>query len=174
MTPTPRKRLNGADTAERRTKLANLVRDGRYTWEQIAEQLDYASPGAACTDYKRIRQAREKELASTLDEHRAAQLEGLQEIRRVAVEVMRRDHVHVSGGKIVRTDLGVSAGADGEPVYELGDPLMDDGPTLAAIDRIAKIDAQIASLLGLNAPTRIEADGELKVIVEGIDVADLK
>lgn len=169
-----RNRLNPHDTAQRRRELADLVRDGRYTWEQIAERLEYSSPGAACTDYKRATEARRKELAQTLDDYRAAQLEGLQEIRRVAVEVMRRDHVHVSGGKIVRTELGVSAGADGEVEYELGDPLMDDGPTLAAIDRIAKIDAQIAQLLGLNAPTRVEAEGELRVVVEGVDVEGMK
>jgi hypothetical protein len=165
-----RKRLNAADTATRRAQLLDLVRDGRYTWDQIADQLDYASPGAACTDYKRIVEARREELAQSLDDMRAAQLEGLQELRRVAVEVMRRDHVHVSGGKVVRQELGVEAGADGEPVYELGDPLMDDGPTLAAIDRIAKIDAQIAQLLGLNAPARVEAEGQVRVVIEGIDV----
>lgn len=150
-----RKRLNAADTATRRAQLLDLVRDGRYTWDQIADQLDYASPGAACTDYKRIVEARREELAQSLDDMRAAQLEGLQELRRVAVEVMRRDHVHVSGGKVV---------------YELGDPLMDYGPTLAAIDRIAKIDAQIAQLLGLNAPARVEAEGQVRVVIEGIDV----
>lgn len=156
-----RKRLNAHDTAARRTQLAELVRDGRYTWEQIAEQLDYASPGAAATDYKRIVEIRRKELAQTLDEQRAAQLEGLQEIRRVAVEVMRRDHLAVSGGNVIidpRND----------------DVLKDDGPRLAAIDRIAKIDAQIAALLGLNAPTRVEENGELKIIVEGVDLEGLK
>ena len=172
--PPPRRgRLTEADTLQRRQQLLDLVRDGRYTWEQIANKLGYASRGAACADYGRIVEARRNELVQTLDEQRATQLEGLQEIRRVAVEVMRRDHVHVSGGKIVRTELGVSAGEDG-PVYELGDPLLDDGPTLAAIDRIAKIDAQIAQLLGLNAPTRIESDGELRVVVEGVNVDELK
>ena len=117
--------------------------------------------------------ALQEETAAGLDDIRRAHLDGLMEIRRVAVEVMRRDHVQVAAGKIVRTELGVSAGEDG-PVYELGDPLMDDGPTLAAIDRIAKIDAQIAQLLGLNAPTRIESDGELRVVVEGVDVDELK
>lgn len=155
-----RNRLNAADTAERRQKLLDLVRDGRYTWEQIAEKCGYDSRGSAATDYRRIVAARRQELEQSLDEQRAAQLEGLQEIRRVAVEVMRRDHVTVSGGNIV---LGPDETT----------PLRDDGPTLAAIDRIAKIDAQIAALLGLNAPTRVEADGELKVIVEGVDLDGL-
>lgn len=156
-----RNRLTADQTEARRAKLAEMVRDGRYTWEQIADTLGYASRGHACTDYKIIRDRRRKETAQTLDEHRAEQLAGLEEIRRVAVEVMRRDHVHVSGGGIVLDTDDMT-------------PLKDDGPTLAAIDRIAKIDAQIAQLLGLNAPTRIEAEGELKVIVEGVDVEGLK
>lgn len=164
---------NEYERAQRRAKLVELKRDGRYTWQQIADQCGYSSKGAACQDYHRILKAIHDETNAGLDDIRRAHLEGLMEIRREAVEVMRRDHVHVSGGKIVRTELGVSAGEDG-PVYELGDPLMDDGPTLAAIDRIAKIDAQIAQLLGLNAPTRIESDGELRVIVEGVNVEELK
>jgi hypothetical protein len=159
-----RNRLNAVDTATRRAKLVNLVRDGRYTWEQIAEQLDYSDAGAACKDYSRILKARQEELAQTLDDQRAAQLEGLMEIRRVAVEVMRRPHPFIQGGRIVR---------DGNTDDEPGDPLYDDGPSLAAIDRIAKIDAQIAQLLGLNAPTRVESDGQLTVIVEGVDLEGL-
>lgn len=161
------------DRAERRTRLVELVRHGTYTWQQIADQAGYTTRGAACQDYHRILKARQEEITATLDDIRAAHLEGLMEIRRTAVEVMRRDHVHVSGGKVVREVTGVHPGDDGQPEFELGDPLMDDGPTLAAIDRIAKIDAQIAALLGLNAPTRVEADGELKVIVEGVDLDGL-
>ena len=161
------------ERAQRRNKLVELKRDGRYTWQQIADECGYSSKGAACQDYHRMLKALQEETAAGLDDIRRAHLDGLMEIRRVAVEVMRRDHVQVAAGKIVRTELGVSAGEDG-PVYELGDPLMDDGPTLAAIDRIAKIDAQIAQLLGLNAPTRIESDGELRVVVEGVDVDELK
>jgi hypothetical protein len=169
---TTRKRLSDLQTAERRAKLMALVIDGRYSWEQIADKLGYASRGAACTDYKRAWEDRLNEATLTTDEFRRQHLANLMETRRVAVEVMRRDHVHVSAGKIVREELGVHAGPDG-PEYELGAPLMDDGPTLAAIDRVAKIDAQIAQLLGLNAPTRVEAEGSLTVTVVGVDPAEL-
>lgn len=161
------------DRTERRNKLVELKRDGRYTWQQIADQAGYSSRGAACQDYHRILKAIQDETNAGLDDIRREHLAGLIEIRRVAVEVMRRDHVHMSGGKVTREVIGVHAGDDG-PVYELGDPVLDDGPALAAIDRIAKVDAQIAQLLGLNAPTRIEADGELRVVVEGVDVDELK
>lgn len=155
-----RKRLNAYDTAERRLKLLTLVREGTHTWDHIAKQLDYSSPGAACQDYHRILKARQEEVAASLDDQRSAHLEGLMETRRVAAEVMRRPHPFVQSGKVV---------TDGED----GDRLYDDGPTLAAIDRIAKIDAQIAQLLGLNAPTRVESDGQLKVVVEGVNLEDL-
>lgn len=164
---------NEYERAQRRAKLVELKRDGRYTWQQIADQCGYSSKGAACQDYHRILKALHDETNASLDDIRRAHLEGLMEIRREAVEVMRRDHVHMSGGKVTREILGIRPGPDG-PEYELGEPMADDGPTLAAIDRIAKIDAQIAQLLGLNAPTRIEADGELRVVVEGVNVDELK
>lgn len=157
---------NEYERAQRRAKLVELKRDGRYTWQQIADQCGYSSKGAACQDYHRILKAIHDETNAGLDDIRRAHLEGLMEIRREAVAVMRRDHVHVSGGKVVRQETSNDD--------ELGDPLLDDGPTLAAIDRIAKIDAQIAQLLGLNAPTRIESDGELRVVVEGVNVDELK
>lgn len=159
----PRNRLNAHDTALRRTALINLVRDGRHTWEHIAQQLGYSDRSAACKDYNRILKARQAEVAASLDEIRTAHLEGLQELRRVAVEVMRREHPLVQGGRIVRdTDDD-----DGQALY-------DDGPTLAAIDRIAKIDNQIADLLGLKAPVRVESDGSLTVKVVGMTDEDME
>lgn len=163
-----RKRLTPHDLTERRARLIELVRDGRHTWEHIADQCGYGSRGAACQDYHRILKARQAEIAAGLDDQRAAHLDGLMEIRRVAVEVMRREHPFVQGGKVVH------AGATED---DPGTPLYDDGPALAAIDRIAKIDAQIAQLLGLNAPTRVEADGQLVIRVEsgaGEDPINLK
>jgi hypothetical protein len=77
--------------------------------------------------------------------------------------VMEREHVTVSHGKIIR-------GEDGKP-------LRDDGPLLAAVDRLLKIAERRARLLGLDAPTRTElitldqVDAEIKRLTEEMGLA---
>lgn len=155
-----RRKLSDLELAERRDKLVTMRSQG-HSWDHIAATLGYSDKGAACKDLARALDQRNEQLALTLDQYRRQQLDNLIELRDTAAEVMRRRHLLVQSGKVVRND-DPRAG-------ELGDPLYDDGPTLAAIDRIAKIDAQIAALLGLNAPTKVEAEGKLTVEVVGVD-----
>lgn len=159
---TPRKRnAIVLSVTERRTELIQMRALG-HTWQQCADKLGYASRGAACTDYgDAINEAKER-LALTLDQYREAQLQNYLAVREVACRVMNTPHYLVQSGKIVTTY------SDGKE-----HPLYDDGPTLAAIDRISKIDGQIAALLGLNAPTRVEAEGSLTVTVVGVDPSEL-
>jgi transcriptional regulator with XRE-family HTH domain len=60
-----------------------------------------------------------------------------------AVAVLERDHYIVNSGNLV-------AGPDGEL-------LLDDGPKLAALDRMLKVSAERRKLLGLDAPTEVTA-----------------
>jgi cell division septal protein FtsQ len=73
------------------------------------------------------------------DELRALELARLDRLEIAANEVLEREHVTVSNGRIVV--LGES-------------PLPDDAPVLAAIDRLLKIQERRARLLGLDAPTK--------------------
>lgn len=75
-----------------------------------------------------------------------ARLDALEE---AAHQVLRRAHITVNNGRIILLD---------------GMPLPDSGPVLAAIDRLIKIeDARqrnndaLCRILGLNAPTQVEA-----------------
>lgn len=161
----PRKRsVVTLTTAERRAKLIELRALGK-TWQQCADQLGYSSRGHACADYGAAIDEVKDRMALSLDQYRTVQLENYLAVREVACRVMNTLHPFVQGGKIVTT--GGSGPDDPER------PLYDDGPTLAAIDRISKIDGQIAALLGLNAPTRVEAEGSLTVTVVGVDPAEL-
>ena len=58
---------------------------------------------------------------------------------REAWDVLQRNHVVVSQGRVVELD---------------GVPIPDDAPVLAAIDRLLKIQERRAKLLGLDAPTQ--------------------
>lgn len=57
-----------------------------------------------------------------------------------AMEVLEREHVTVSNGRVVSLDDGT--------------PLPDDGPVLQAIDRLLRIQERRARLLGLDAPVK--------------------
>lgn len=49
-----------------------------------------------------------------------------------------------------------------------------DDQRLQAVETLRRLSERRAKLLGLDAPTRIESDGELRVVVEGVDVDELK
>jgi hypothetical protein len=68
--------------------------------------------------------------------------------------------VHVSAsGKIVRDDNG--------------EPLIDDGPTMQAADRILKIIERKTKLLGLDAPQKVESDVQVNYTFGGVDLNQL-
>lgn len=79
--------------------------------------------------------------AEAVHEARAQQSERLDSLLVTANEVLIREHIHVSQGKVVLHD---------------GVPVRDDGPTLAAIGMIVRIEERRARLLGLDAPTKSE------------------
>jgi hypothetical protein len=75
--------------------------------------------------------------------------ERLGTLERAALQVLEREHITVNNGRIiVLNDM----------------PLPDDGPVLAAIDRLVKIEdarqrnnESLRRLFGLDAPTKVEA-----------------
>lgn len=148
--------VRNVDTAARDAEAARLRTRG-MSYRQIAEQLGYA-------DESNVARAVRKVLLETVqeagDELRAVEVARLDAMLRVAWEVMETQHVTVQHGKVV-VDL------------DTGEPLRDHGPTLAAIDRVLKIAGQRAELLGLNAPKKIETDGVVKYVIEGVDLGKL-
>lgn len=143
------------DVAERRTKAINLRRDG-HTWEDIATQLGYADRGAACKDVSRALAARLAEQGQAADEAREIELERLDDLWRRALAVLTAQHEVIYQGE-----------ATGIP---------DDGPSLAAIDRLLRISDRRAKLLGLDAPTRVEgtlgaagADAQVEALIAQVE-----
>jgi len=129
-------------------------------YRRIAEELGYADEAGA---HRAVAKVLKETVQEAGDELRKVEVERLDALLAVAWEVMTREHVAVSSGKIVTvTD------AEGTET-----PLRDDGPTLAALDRVLKIADRRAALLGLDAPKKIETDGSVRYVIEGIDLGKL-
>lgn len=102
---------------------------------------------------------------ATAEQARAAHRARLDRATEVAIEVMERDHIHVSQGSVVK-------GADGTPI-------LDDAPKLAAAGKVKELSESLRKLDGLDAPTRTEStvtvapqDIELAEIIRRAEVAN--
>ncbi|MEE4491604.1 hypothetical protein [Streptomyces sp. BE230] len=122
-------------TAEREAEAARLRSRG-WTYQQIADEVGYKYRADA---YNAVQAALKATVREPADELRALELMRLDTLYVAATEVLERKHITVSNGRII--DLN-------------GTPLPDDGPTLAAIDRLLKIQERRSRLLGLDAPVK--------------------
>lgn len=131
----------------RRTN-AQMIRDYRalelrrrnLTYRQIADQLGMGSVSRA---YEAVQRSLMDAVVESAEEVRKVELDRLDELGRVAWRVLHNRHVHIGRGGDPTKD------ADGEPV-------LDDGPTLQAIDRLLKISERRAKLQGLDAPVQLQ------------------
>jgi hypothetical protein len=129
------------ETAERDAIACELKARGK-TYRQIATELD-VHPASAHEMVQRALRAIVEEPAA---EVRRLELERLDIMYRAAMEVLERQHVTVSQGRIVKQ-------ANGEP-------LEDDAPVLQAIDRLLRVSESRRKLLGLDAPARVSVEAE--------------
>lgn len=146
------------DTIERDAEAARLRGLG-YTYPMIAEMLGYPSRAAAREGVEKILKEAVTEPAAellTIELQRLdAELVRLDDYEQAARKVLERSHLTVSHGKVISTT---------NPDTQLEEPLLDDGPVLQAIDRLVRIEdarrrnaERRAKLLGLDAPTRVDA-----------------
>lgn len=128
-------------TAERDAEACRLRARGR-TYQQIAVELGmYDKSGA----YAAVQRALVDTVKEPADEVRQLELIRLDEMHRAALGVMEATHYVVDKGAVVLwEDL----------------PLIDDGPVLAAVDRLLRIQDRRAKLLGLDSPQRVSIDAQ--------------
>lgn len=150
----PASRAKRADTAQRRRQAIDMRMAGA-SFQKIADDLGYTSRGAACQDITRALETAVVEQTQSVEAYREEELQRLDALLAEAWTILKRNHITVSHGRIVYGEDGL--------------PILDDGPTLSAIDRILKIQERRAKLLGLDAPTKVEA-----ITVDAIDDAIAK
>src|SRR5438105_4956156 len=130
------------DTAERDAECARLRRDGLGVTE-IAKRVGYGSVGSVSKAIERAMMATVQEAGEAA---RALELEKLDSYIRMALDVARTTHYAHSNGRVV-----MLADSDG-----VAKPLVDDGPVLAALDRLIRLSERRAKLKGLDAPIKHE------------------
>lgn len=133
----------------------------RMSYQQIADALGYSSRGDAWRDIEKCRNAVLRQAGAELIASEAALLDD-QFV--AAMEVLDRDHLLVSHGKVITM-------ADPETLEEK--PLLDDGPKLAALREMRAIRESYRKLLGIDQPQQVTVSGTVKYEVVGVDPEDL-
>jgi hypothetical protein len=150
--------IGTVDTDIRAANAARLKADNpRMTYKEIADAVGYSNKGDAWRAVDRCRKAVLSTAGADLVASEAALLDD-QFVS--AMEVLERDHVMVSHGRVITDDAGV--------------PLLDDGPKLAALREMRAIRESYRKLLGVDQPTQVAVSGSVKYEVVGVDPADLK
>lgn len=160
---TGRGRVERADVTQRRTAALRLRIEG-VSVDDIRDQLGYSSSARVSEDITRALAQRTEQQAVMADQLRQLELDRLDALYLAVWAVLLRKHPYVSGGKVVEITNEVT----GEKAQ-----LMDDGPTLAAVDRLVRIGESRRKLLGLDAPVRVEASGTVRYVVDGVNMGEL-
>lgn len=146
-----------AVVAARRQRALELEAAG-WSRPDIAAELGLTEAHLA-VDLQRARDYYLKMQASPIEELRARELASLDKAQRVADAVMDREHVAHSNGRVVKLEDEVTGEAT---------TVLDDGPKLAAIDRVVKISESRRKLLGQDAPSKVEAQigGSVEYVIK--------
>lgn len=147
-------RAQRAKTADRRRKAIEMRLAGA-TLDVIVDELGYSDRAAAHKDITRAMEANVAELGQSVEVLRETELQRLDILWADAWAVLKREHVTVSHGRIIKDDSD--------------EPILDDGPVLQAISTLLKIQERRAKYLGLDAPTKVEA-----ITIDAIDDAIAK
>ncbi|MGW1814082.1 hypothetical protein ACWCQM_11050 [Streptomyces sp. NPDC002125] len=129
-------------TVERDAAAAGLRAEGK-TYQQIADALGYCDRGEAWRGVQKAKEDVARVPVVKLIQTEAAQLD---ELYVAALDVLERNHVMVSHGRIVKDDDG--------------NPLLDDGPKLAAIRELRGVRESYRKLFGVDAPSRVSVDAQ--------------
>jgi len=141
------------ETAERDAEAARLRARG-LSYRAIAARMG--------VDVSTAHAAVQRALKATVEEPaadvRVLELERLDRMYETVMGVLERKHVTVSNGKVVTLD---------------DEPIEDDGPVLAAVDRLLRIQERRAKLLGLDAEKKINLSGGVQYEIVGVSPEDL-
>jgi len=137
---------------ERRRARVLAMRIEQRPYSEIARELGITEDVAE-KDYQRARDAAKAEFSAARSASVAIEAVRLDAMERAAWEVLRREHIVIQHGKVVRINRR---------------PVKDDGPILDAIDRLVRISARRAKMLGLDAPVKVEVSDERRAAIRAI------
>ena len=160
--------------AMKRDHEAAAFRGQGWSFQRIAGELGYASKGKAHEGVMRAY----AEIPSEASEHaKALDLERIDRLIEKAWEIMLRDHVTVSQGRVVGRVIGVERDESGAPLHDgdgkpvlIYEDILDDGPALAAIREIRGLLERRAKITGYDAPVR----SRVEVITEDAVDAEIE
>lgn len=147
--PVSKRAAQMAARAERRERAVRLSISG-MTYANIARELGYASAQHAHRDVKVALAEALKRQDLAADELRIKHTLLLDEALQVAHRIMNEQHLAHSAGRLVQREIEHPDGS-----VELVD-VVDNGPNLAAADRLIKISESQRKLWGIDAPTKTE------------------
>lgn len=131
----------------------------RYSYSEISDALGY---GGRQNAHRAVKRTHERILTVPLMTHVATAFAELDAITLRLIALMHRQHLVVSGGKIVYD--------------EHGQPLIDDGPELAALSRWMQVSESRRKLLGVDAAAKLdinlgesEVDAEIAKLVQAME-----
>ncbi|MFC7817566.1 hypothetical protein ACFUTR_23330 [Streptomyces sp. NPDC057367] len=150
------KYLRSMDNVRRDAAAAEYWAEHRCTYQEIADRFGYYDRGQA---WRGIQSAKRDVALPAVTKLRQAESEELDSLYLMALEIIERNHVVVSHGRVV-------CGDDGKP-------LLDDGPRLQAIQTALRIRDQYQNLNGLKLPAKVEHSGGVKFEIVGVDPQDL-
>jgi hypothetical protein len=148
---------NRIDAAERRQRALELRKAGA-SYRTIGAQLNISEKTAHQDVQRALGHLAELELASA-DELRTMELLRLDKLMLEAARILAATHPLISGGKVL-TGFTES----GKPIG-----LTDDGPKLAAIDRLLRISESRRKLLGLDMQPGATLPTDLEIILRWHD-----
>lgn len=142
------------ESAERDARACELRAQG-WSYKRIAKEMGVD----VHTVHDGVKRALRMIVQEPAEDVRTLELERLDRLYEAALAVLEREHVTVSQGKVI---------------YNGTEPLLDDGPVLQAIDRLLKIQERRARLLGLDAATKTNVSGGVRVDIVGVDMDQLR
>lgn len=131
------------------------------TYRELAELFGYYDKGTA---WRAIQAVKAEVVRPAVTKLIATESEQLDSLYVMALEIIERNHIVVSHGKVVTMR---------DPETGEEKPLQDDGPRLQAIQTALRIRDQYQNLHGLKQPAQVAVSGSVRYEVVGVDPADL-
>ena len=123
---------------------ANAVKDAKalgfraqgWTYDRIATEMRYHDRSAA---RKAVERALGTDVRESNEAAKALLIADLNAAKQAVWKVLEASHLVISDGRVVTLD---------------GEPIPDDEPVLKAVDRLVKIDQELAKIYGAYAPVQ--------------------